>query len=389
MIIDAEFKEIDHSMNADFGVVYIGGNGNKGEVDYSLIANALKGNASGSAVAMTDVSPFEHIMDVKARSKNLFTPDISTVWLCKADVAEDGMITLIATATSGSAYATVGRISLKKGVHYTCNLVNATNMGHYYFRKTGTSTTVWESAGSKFYTPTEDVTVDLSIYMKDITAETATCYVQLEEGAKLPTTYSPHVADVTKANVLEYGKNLFNPIYTATNHTIKMQNGIVAEHNQAYTVSFDKECSEIDLIAEFADGTTQTKYIGFSLMKASFKIDGNKVYCGNNFGATQTFDNPIVKFSVSAYGSVANGWEVSPLAQLEFGTEVTSYEPYKEPTTHSISADGTVEGVASIYPTTTLVADTEGVVMDVEYNRDINKAFAELVNAIISIGGNV
>jgi hypothetical protein len=35
------------------------------------------------------------------------------------------------------------------------------------------------------------------------------------------------------------------------------------------------------------------------------------------------------------------------------------------------------------------LTDTAGAVIDVENNRDINKAFAELYNAIISLGGNV
>ena len=35
------------------------------------------------------------------------------------------------------------------------------------------------------------------------------------------------------------------------------------------------------------------------------------------------------------------------------------------------------------------MTDTEGAIIDAEYNRDINKAFAEMQQAIISLGGNV
>ena len=38
---------------------------------------------------------------------------------------------------------------------------------------------------------------------------------------------------------------------------------------------------------------------------------------------------------------------------------------------------------------TTIMTDTEGAVISVEYNKDINKAFAELYQAIISLGGNI
>lgn len=47
------------------------------------------------------------------------------------------------------------------------------------------------------------------------------------------------------------------------------------------------------------------------------------------------------------------------------------------------------EDIKSIYPTTTIMTDTEGAVVEVEYNRDLNQAFAELYQAIISLGGNV
>ena len=67
--------------------------------------------------------------------------------------------------------------------------------------------------------------------------------------------------------------------------------------------------------------------------------------------------------------------------QLEKGVG-TEYEPYIEPTSYPVAADGTVEGVTPIYPNTTLMTDTEGVIIDCEYNRDINKAFAALEAAI-------
>ena len=54
-----------------------------------------------------------------------------------------------------------------------------------------------------------------------------------------------------------------------------------------------------------------------------------------------------------------------------------------------ISIDGIAEGVTALYPVTTLTTDTQGIIIDCEYNRDINKAYEEITNAIISLGGNV
>lgn len=91
--------------------------------------------------------------------------------------------------------------------------------------------------------------------------------------------------------------------------------------------------------------------------------------------------------------------------QLELGTTATPYTPFVPDVSaatlirdgvyetdvqeYTPNADGTVEGVTSIYPSTTLSTNTPGVLIECEYNRDINKAFTELQNAIISLGGNV
>ncbi len=40
------------------------------------------------------------------------------------------------------------------------------------------------------------------------------------------------------------------------------------------------------------------------------------------------------------------------------------------------NAEGVVAGVKSLYPITTLKTNTEGVVIEVTYNRDVNKVFA-------------
>ncbi|MGN0451594.1 MAG: hypothetical protein ACI4FN_05740, partial [Acutalibacteraceae bacterium] len=37
------------------------------------------------------------------------------------------------------------------------------------------------------------------------------------------------------------------------------------------------------------------------------------------------------------------------------------------------NSDGTVEGVSSIYPDTLLTTDTDGAIIDCEYNADIKK----------------
>ena len=71
-------------------------------------------------------------------------------------------------------------------------------------------------------------------------------------------------------------------------------------------------------------------------------------------------------------GKILNNLLIKP--QLEIGTTATEYEPYSAPIEYTPNADGTVNGVTSLYPSTTLTTDTNGVLIDCEYNRDINKA---------------
>lgn len=75
-------------------------------------------------------------------------------------------------------------------------------------------------------------------------------------------------------------------------------------------------------------------------------------------------------------------WNDTDKIWITAGAKPTEYEPYIEPTIYTPSADGTIKNVKSLYPATTLLTDTAGAVIEVEYNRDINKAFAALEAAI-------
>ena len=97
----------------------------------------------------------------------------------------------------------------------------------------------------------------------------------------------------------------------------------------------------------------------------------------------------IAKGALCFYSYGVSGYVLKDSIQIEEGTAITDYEPGIEPTVYDVKADGTVEGVTSLYPNTTLYTDTQGTLIECEYNRDINKAFAELQNAIISLGGDV
>ena len=76
-------------------------------------------------------------------------------------------------------------------------------------------------------------------------------------------------------------------------------------------------------------------------------------------------------------GDTYDNYTVYP--QVELGTEPTEYEPYVgPPTEYAVNADGSVDGIVSIYPTTVLTTDTEGAVIEASYNKDTEKVIDDV-----------
>ena len=254
-----------------------GEDGEDGEdVNYNLVANALKGSASGEVVTLTDVSPVEHEMKVKARSENLF------------DCANAQVFRYIHTSLVSRAKNSI--------------VVRGESTRDYQF---------------------------VSFYLPD----------GLE--GKTLTICGDWVASGSNKGCLRVEWCGSDGTVFGTTIVLVQQSGKSA----SFKVPKKPEGAEylVLLVYSNLDGTTEV-------------------------GDTVEYTN----------------------IQIEIGTEATPYKPFvdvatakvivNDTDTYPINADGTVDGVTSIYPTTTLVVDTEGVTLDVEYNRDINKAIAELLN---------
>lgn len=107
---------------------------------------------------------------------------------------------------------------------------------------------------------------------------------------------------------------------------------------------------------------------------------------GNDFGDGLAFEltadtNLALNFCVFK-GQTLNNVTIRP--QIEMGTVGTEWEPYIEPT-ECVVNDNKTANVPSLYPSTRLFTDTDGVTIEVEYSRDINKAFAELQQAVAQL----
>jgi hypothetical protein len=69
--------------------------------------------------------------------------------------------------------------------------------------------------------------------------------------------------------------------------------------------------------------------------------------------------------------------------QIEIGEIATEYEEYISPISVNAETIGQVNGIKSLFPTTSLITDNGDVTINCKYNRDINKAFAELQAIIL------
>lgn len=221
---------------------------------------------------------------------------------------------------------------------------------------------------------------------------------------------SGEVVALKDVSPLEHGlgvrvssKNLFDGVWesgiisgtnganVAVDGYIRAKNYIPVVYGEKYVFSNGIDNSVSALIYEYTEG------FAYNLTN-NIVLHANSVY---------TPSKPTTKFIRFRFNTTA--FPLDTTAQLEKGTTATAptpfvpdvgavklrvqgtteYEPYIEPVEYAVNADGTVEGVKSIYPATTLTTDTVGALIEVDYNRDINKAFAELQQAIISLGGNV
>jgi hypothetical protein len=201
--------------------------------------------------------------------------------------------------------------------------------------------------------------------------------------------------------VTRYGKNLFDSTserYKAfmraegANGTDYRLNGEDGSHsfiipclpNTTYTVSHSNTANTIFRVAyvtvpkeEVPNGSGTGSISCYALIahnngyvgKATITTGGGATFLVVQFGASQS----------------SNTVKVS---QCEVGKFATDFEEYKAPQTFTTDENGKVKGIIANGEAMTLVAES-GATITAEYNKDTNKVIESLVNAIISLGGNV
>ena len=344
-------------------------------------SNPLKGTASGEIISMRDVSPVEHEMEVKASSKNLLsypyyqtTREVSGITFTDNG---DGTITVNGTATANAQFLIIASSQeyyLKKGIYTVSGCPSGGDKGGYAIwftgaRDTGTGAT-FEHGGGLFYI---NITISAGTTVQNLTFKP-----QLEEDTTA-TAYTPFI-NVNEAKLLKQGGNLFD-----MNLFYKKVGAINPDGSLTVSASYVYQ-NIVEITGMLPKGTYTVSNISGKTLYIQSKSGDYSVYCV--VGKSFTFEYDGISYLRFLTDSQAANESFTYKIMLNPGTTALPYELYITPTEYAINADGTVEGVTSLYPTTTLYADTAGVLINAEYNRDINKAFAELMEKIEKIGGS-
>ena len=347
-------------------------------------ANALKGNAFGAVVGFKDVSLFPHKMNVKAESKNKYynSKDINRTFNGITATGTKGASEIILNGTATSAAGSdINTIILTPGT-YTISILGLNDTDKVNVQNKDTGKVVASSATvstSKTFTIDTEATIGIITVIATGSSYTEqVVQIQIEKGLTA-TGYTPYKADVSNVGIKRCGKNLFNSTFEIGgiaggngnnyNNPAQIRSDFIELPKATYILSAVTSEYIISTVALYDKNKTFISLIGNQPMDTS-KGRFIKVRIARADGADMT-EEDLVK--------------VKSAFQLEVGNAATEYEAPIAPVEYK---PGT-KYIPALYPSTTLMPTVDGVVLDVEYNRDINKAYAELQQAIISLGGNV
>lgn len=358
----------------------------------SRFASAIKGNLSGPIVAADDVSPVEHFLSVKTYGKNLidniddFVKESATVY-----TYEDGVLTI----TGGYAIKWV-KIEAGKTYTFSCNSVRygATGGGYYLRAYTEDKNsyrvvaydTVTLSPRCTFTAEQGDCYLRIAFYgSTKSNPEDTSVYsnIQLEEGTEA-TEYVPYISPA-EATVVRCSKNLIQYPFAFATRTI---NGVTFTPHSDGTVfvrgtatantyfalngGFNSDAVQIPCTLKPGEEYTITDAMVFL-----YKDGATKAFNEGSFVMVEGYDY----YGIFVYVPSGATVETVLMPQLELGGSSTEFMPYFSES-YIAEADGTVEDVVSLAPGMALYAESEGLYLDVEYNRDTVKVVEEILNQV-------
>lgn len=367
-------------------------------------ANAFKGEASGEVIRVDDVSPVEHNPTVRVYGKNLFYSNIDksgTLSGISYNIAKNtSAIVFSGVATQENALHSPDSFSLPKGT-YTVSVVGLNSEDRVYLRNQTKGEVIVnhiKPASPRTFTLTEDADIRTYIvYKENSTYDNTSVCIQIEKG-DVATEYTPYI-DPSTVKVTRCGKNIISQPYA---------------HSSGYTsngVTFNVQEDGSVIINGTATATTEFIFErALKLPKGKytyrlFGVENSPDMCsgvvnqyngetwlkglGSDRGSGLTFEitdadkDYIIRTNVYVLLSNKPFTNFRVLPILCVGDEVNDYELYNGSTVIP-NADGSVD-ITSLSPTMTLLTDTDGVTIDLEYNRDTTAVMGDIESAVIKL----
>lgn len=365
---------------------------------------ALTGLSNGEILCLNNISPVEHQIELTAGSKNLLnltlaqnaqfftvTEKTENKICATAPNAENKqpVLNLFNAKLPAGTYTLSCSISLENVPDAADNVdtdrrneilvfkdgtfitkIGAITADGTYFKQLSFTLPAEATVRVAFYRNVCDIKPDDSLYKVTVSN------VQLEFG-ETATAYTPYLASLAGVRVTRYGKNLFNPATAELTGAQKTANG----------VTFTAASGSVDV--KLPAGTYS---ISFKRNKNGvLYLRNGKTESGSfsQIGAAETSATFNYTAETDGYlriSSFTDGLDLANL-QIERASAATTYEPFTAKV-YTADQNGSFTGVTSLYPVTTLLPGSTGVRLTAKYNKDINKAFAALQQAIISLGGN-
>lgn len=208
----------------------------------------------------------------------------------------------------------------------------------------------------------------------------------IEHEIKIKLTAESNHSDFSGVTLKRYGKNLLPYPYKNTNidytfnginYKVKSDGTVVLNgtaNEQSYFILaglvLNKGVYYLSGCPSGGEGSTYSiyfQYDNFSYYKADYG-SGVKIDISEK-------KNCAVAITIGKNTAVSN-LIFKPM--LEVGSKLTDFEERRTAVAYTPAVDGTVTGVTSISPDTTFLSDTDGIIINAEYNRDLNKAISEL-----------
>lgn len=336
----------------------------------------IKKTVSGTTLSIDDISPIEHGVQVKVKSKNLLPVSAQSgttngaTYTCDSD----GSVKIDTTPTSGFNLSLFKWSNPKKlNGTYTISIGTALPKGSYFWLKDSngamTQLITYYSSGSVSKTlELNGNYTEFGMWISvDGTFDNHVFRPQLEEGT-VATTYTPYV-DVSAIALLTSGKNLIR--YPYVHGTSRTHNGIT------YTVNDDRSITATGTASGESWFVLDTIDLGDYMLTAS-----GSGYTNGTFVRSGGADYHGGNKNVTIY--VGNGVTVNETyyPQVEFGTVPTAYEPYIGKI-YTPNLDGTVSGVSSIAPVMNMLFLTAdpAVIIEAKYNKGIEAMLEEIGEA--------